>query len=337
MTYSGSLVQRQTVQGFIPNVWAGDIRYYRNKKFIGDLLVVRKDFIGKKGDTYTEPLVGRAAVFPKLGGQPVQLQARSPGGYEMKIDQYKESSYAIEDIASIQSQYELRKPYTREAGYALARDADNSILALRAAIPTTQQIFRTIGVGAGTAAGTPAPIDADSILAAKTFLEEADVPMDEIVIAVAPGQFNDMLNIDKFINADFVDGSPVVNGVIGSVYGMKVVSTTNITMNSLTGYRNGEGALGQPTPGVQGSPYLPTQDVIIGTGLPRGQTGNEITAPFVSCLVCNREWARFAMQKNITTEYSRENLLQADALVTTHVYGSKTYRIDHAILIHTAP
>lgn len=335
--YNGQTVQRSDVDGFIPNKWQQEIRYYRNRKFVMKICCQARSFVGKLGDTLYEPLVGRAAIFPKLGGQPVNLQVRRPGAYEMKIDKHNESSFGIEDIVDIQSQYNLRVPYTREAGYAMSRDIDNSLLALRAAVPLSQQIFRTVGTGAGTAAGTPAAIDSDSILAAKSFLEERDVPADELILVVAPGQYNDLLNIDKFINADFVNGYPIVNGIIGSLYGMRVMSTSNLTTNTLDGYRNGEGAVGQPTPGVLGSPYMPTQDVIIGTGLPRGQTGSEVAAPFVTAFICHKEWAMLGVQKNVGTEASRETMLLTDVLVTHHVFGAKTRRLDHIVLIHTAP
>lgn len=337
MTYSGQTVQRQDVQGFIPNVWTGEIRYNRATKFIMKNVIQVRSFVGKKGDTYFEPLVGRAAIYDKLAGQPVQLQSRKPGEWRMIIDRYKESSFAIEDIAEIQSQYNLRTPYTREAGYAMGRDIDNYAMGLRAAIPASQQIFRTTGGGAGTAAGTPAPIDSNSILAAKTFLEEKEVDISDMVLTVSPSQYNDLLDIDKFISGDYVNGKPVVNGFIGTLYGIPVMSTNNLKINSLDGYRNGQGAPGQPTPGVLGSPYLPSQDAIVGTGLPRGQTGNETAAPFVSALLCSKEWAMMAIQKNISTEYSRENMLQADALVCTQVYGGKIRRDEEAILIHTSP
>jgi hypothetical protein len=334
--YSGRLVTRPDVNAFIPNVWQGDIRHFRSSKFVMQQAITVRSFVGKKGDTLYEPLVGRAAIYPKLAGQPVQLQSREAGEWELKINQHNESSYAIEDIVKIQSQYDLRTPYTKEAGYAMARDLDNAVLALRAAIPTTQQIFRTINAGAGTVAGDPAPIDSDVILAAKAYMLEQDVDSEDIMLLVNPTQYTDMLDIDKFISADYVNNQPVVNGVIGTVYGIKVMHTSNLKPNTLDGYHNGEGAPGQPTPGVIGSPYMPTQDAVVGTGLPRGKTGNEVAQPFVSCLMCSKEWAMLAVQKNISTEYSRENLLQADALVTTHAFGTRIRRANEAILIHSA-
>lgn len=334
--YSGSTVQRGDIDRFIPNVWASDIRHYRSTKFMMQRVVQVRSFVGKKGDTLYEPLVGRSAIYPKLPGQPVQLQSRRPGQWELKIDQYNESSYALEDIVEIQSQYNLRKPYTKEAGYAMARDLDNALLALRATIPVERQIFRSINAGAGTAAGDPAPINSDVILAGKTLLEEEDVDVEDMALVVAVAQRNDMLDIDKFTSADYVNGKPVMTGFIGTVYGIPVMATNNMRINSLDGYHNGEGAPGQPTPGVLGSPYMPTQEPIVGTGLPRGKTGNEVAQPFVSCLLCSKEWAMLAVQKNISTEYSRENLLQADALVCTHAYGARTYRSNEAVLIHTS-
>ena len=334
MVFSGQITTRPYVSGFIPNVWAGEIRRMRDKKFAMSMACRRRSFIGQKGDTYTEPLVGRAAVYPKIEGQPVVLQARTPGNYQVKIDQHNESSFAISDLARLQSQYELRGIYTREAGYALRRDLNNSVLALRAAIPLDQQIFVTSD---GTAAGIPQAINDAAILAGKQYLDEIDVPEEDRVILVSPGQYSDLLAIDKFISRDYVNNAPVVTGVIGSLYGYPVLSMSEIKINSLDGYINGDGAVPQPTPGVLGSPYMPTQDAVVGSGLPRGQTGSETTNPFVSAMMCHRGWATVLVQYNITTESQRLTTYLADAVVTSHAFAAKLYRSTEAVLFHTRP
>ena len=332
--YGGQLVARDRIQGFIPNVWRGEVRRFRDQRFIMQAVTTRKNFIGKQGDTYYEPLVGRAAVYKKLPNQPVVLQARNPEGFTMKIDQYNESSFGIEDIVEIQSQYNQRMIYTKEAGYALGRDLDNSILAMRAAVPATHQIYVST---TGDTTGIPQAINDAALLAAKAILDELDVPEEDRYWVVSPRQYVDLLAIDKFISRDFVNSNPVQNGKIGSLYGYPVWSSSNVKPNSLDGLVNGDGAIPQPTPGVQGSPYLPTQEDEPLIFLPRGQVGNETTRPFVTAMLCHKDWSWVAVQKNITSEGCRIPLYLSDAYITSHVFGVKRYRKDHAVNIHTAP
>lgn len=239
----------------------------------------------------------------------------------------------IEDIVNIQSQYNLRSEYTREAGYALARDLDNWILALRADLNSnpTQVVFNT---STGATGGTPLALSRAAILTAKQILDEADVPQEGRMLAVSPGQYNDLLTIDEFINTRYIDGRPTVTGKVGELYGMNVVESTQISVNSTTGYVNGTGAIAQPTPGVAGSPYFPSQ-FFSGTGTTLPTTSNSL--PLATAIMFHPDWAMMGMQLAPKIESSREVLFQADAVVATQIYGAKMYRPDHAVLIHSAP
>ncbi len=207
------------------------------------------------------------------------------------------------------------------------------MLGLRADISSqaggTQSIFNTSD---GTAGGTYLALSRAAILAAKQTLDEANVPLAGRKLAVGPGQYNDLLTIDEFINRDYVDGKPTANGVVGMLYGMEVIMSTNISTNSLTGYTNGTGSGAQPTPGVLGSPYMPTQvknnSGSLATTLPLGAA---------TAVMYHPDWAILAMQLTPKTESSREVLFQADAVVSTQIYGSGTYRQDHVVLIHSSP
>jgi hypothetical protein len=220
----------------------------------------------------------------------------------------------------------------REAAYALARDIDNHVLGLRAAINAipSQVVWSTT---TGLQAGTPVPLSEAPILAAKQILDERDVPEADRVLIVSPAQYNQLLLNQEFISMDFVQNAPVVTGMVGTLYGMPVIKTTQIGVNSLTGYANGDGAPLQPTPGVAGSPYLPTQDQF-GAGLPL-----TIGAPAVPCqtaIMCSKEWAALAMQLMPTTEASRQSLYLMDVVTVHQLYDAKLYRPDHAVVIHTA-
>ena len=113
--------------------------------------------------------------------------------------------------------------------------------------------------------------------------------------------------------------------------------TTQIGNNSLDGLIAEEGATGTPTPGVQGSLYVPNQedaDTVI-SYLPRGKTGNEIAQPFHTGMLVHPDWAMLAKQKSITIETGRELLLQTDVSVGRHVYGAKSFYPELGVLIHS--
>lgn len=327
--YLGQVNTRAEIDNFIPQLWTDDIIHYRDRKFHMASACRTYNFEGQKGDELFLPLVGRSGVFDRVPGQPVRLQVKSPSGYKVKVDQDKESSFGVDKIVKIQSQYDAFRAYTKEAGYAMARDLDNALLALRATVPTSRRLFFTAD---GTAATLPGGLTKAGLETAIQITMEEDVDWEECHWVFSPNQLMDLTDIDEFQSRDF-DFASARNGIVGTLYGLPVHVTTQITNNTLVGYRNGEGAPGEPTPGVIGSPYFPTQEDVAAVALNRGQTGSEVAQPFQTGMLVHPDWAVLLKQQNIMVETSRETLLQLDALVTTHVYGAKSFKRDHAVLL----
>lgn len=324
--FEGAAVTFLRAAKFIPDVWSAEIKRFRDQRLVMDRTVKKLPMVGRKGDVVHIPAVSRLSVYDKIAETPVTLQARTETEFTIQIDRYKEASFMLEDVVDIQAAYDVRAEYTREAGYALARDLDNAVLALRAVIKnnTGQNLYVTSN---GTSGGTAQAISKAGILAAKQILDEADAPQDNRMLIVSPGQMADMLTVTEFVSMDYQSNTPTESGKIGRIYNIDVMMTTQIGTNSLTGYVNGTGATPLPTPGLVGSPYLPSQDTY-GTGLDVG---------FASAILCHPDWAILAMQQDPRIEHSREVLFQADVLVATQIYGTRIYRPDHAIILNTAP
>ena len=335
--YEGSAVGLTNANVFIPEIWSSEIKRERDFNFLIKSGVSLLPMVGKKGDVVHIPEISRLAVNDKVHNTPVTLQARTESEFTITVDKYKEVSFMIEDVVNIQAMYNLRSEYTREAGYALARDIDNFILGLRANIQGYNSASNVVYVSSdSTATGTPQGLSRAGILAAKQILDEAAVPMSDRVLFVSPAQAIDLLTIDAFVSSDYVANRPTISGMVGTLFGIPVVVSNNIVTNSTTGYTNGAGGVASPTPGVTGSVYYPTQSP--SDASPTALlTDNGGAGTWQTAIMCHKSWAKLAMQMNPKTESSRENLFQADALVATQIYGAKVYRPDHAVLIYTAP
>jgi len=339
--YSGEIVTRGLIDNFVPNVWALEILRYRDKKFHLAAATKTISVIGKKGDKLYWPKVGRLGTRARVPGTPIEFQAQTPGKHEMTITQDREASFGLDDLVEMQSQYELRSEYTKAAADAHVRYLENFLLGLRAAIPTTNRIFRSTGTGAGTVAGDPAPLDNASVMAAMEILMIQDVPVEECRWILSPSQAMDLLNVDKFISRDYEMAQLAINrmssGIIGTLHGLPVHVTTSIANNSLTGLIEEEGATGAPTPGVTGSAYLPDQEDVgtTITYLPQGKTGSETAQPFQTGMLVHPRWAILAKQKDVTVEQDRLITHQINAVVTRQVFGAKTFYPNEAVLIHS--
>ncbi|AGR48560.1 major head protein [Anabaena phage A-4L] len=339
-TYQGSMrgyaVTKSRLDSFIPEVWTGEVLRALNQNFVASQYVKTLDVTGKKGDRFHIPNIGRASVFDKLPETPVQLQARQESDFYVDIDKYKESSFLIEDLGAMQSSYDIRQEYTTEAGYALSRMMDADILGLRAAVKGLNNGSEIFNTADATISGASSPLNYQALLTAKTILDNRDVPMEKRVIITSPTGYNQLLAIDKFISMDYQDGRPVKSGVVGTIFGIPVIMTTQVTVNSATGYSNGSTVTGIPTPGVSGAGalHLPTQDVF--TSLPTAFTGANtgLAAQVITTLMCHSDWAVMLKSKMPSAESDRSVQYLGDIVVNSMVYGAKLFRQTNAVIIN---
>ena len=171
-----------------------------------------------------------------------------------------EYSKLIEDIAEVQSLASMRKFYTEDAGYALAKQVDTHLLNLSESAQsggtgggTTDFSFGGAYIGNATTAwsGTnEADITDAGIRAFLLKLDNADVPMDNRSLIIPPVAANDMLGINRFTEQQFIgSGDAIRTGKIGQIYGVDVYISTNCP-TCKSGGGTGDGGAGTERVGV---------------------------------------------------------------------------------------
>ena len=208
-------------------------------------LIKKMNFKGKKGDTVHIPSPTRGNASAKAANTQVNLIAATEGDTVITINQHWEYSRLIEDIVEAQALSSLRQFYTDDAGYALGRQVDTSLV----------QLGRNVQGGSGTAAYSGAFSGADGTtayvagtntgFAALTDaairrsiqrLDDNDVPMDGRFLIVPPSTRNTLMGIARFTEQAFVGeqggNNTIRNGEIGNVYGVPVFVTSNADTTS---------------------------------------------------------------------------------------------------------
>ena len=196
-------------------------------------------FKGKKGDTLHIPKPTRGAAALKAASTQVTLQAATESEIQVLVNKHYEYSRLIEDITETQALSSLRKFYTSDAGYALAKQVDTDLILLgRGAAGGDGSADYDAAVLAGD--GSTAYVDGTNVGNAITdagirrviqTLDDADVPMDGRVLVLPPSARNTMMGLARFTEQAFTGevggGNTIRNGEIGNVYGVKVYVTTN--------------------------------------------------------------------------------------------------------------
>jgi N4-gp56 family major capsid protein len=229
-------VTTTTAATFIPEVWSDEIVAAYKKSLVMANLVKKMSFKGKKGDTVHIPVPARGTASAKTAGSQVTLIAATEGEIVVPINNHFEYSRLIEDIVEAQALSSLRSFYTDDAGHALAKKVDTTLIQLARAArggnaANADYAGGIIGsTGAAYTAGTSnaANIADAGIRAAIQLLDDQDVPMDGRSLVVPPVARNSMLGINRFTEQAFKgNGSTLMNGEFGDIYGVKVYVSTN--------------------------------------------------------------------------------------------------------------
>lgn len=242
-------VTTTTAATFIPEIWSDEIIAGYKKNLVLANLINKMNHSGKKGDTIHIPKPTRGSASAKAANTEVTLIAATESEVQVAINKHFEYSRLIEDIVDVQAQPSLRSFYTEDAGYALATQLDSDIGLLA----------KTFGDdnGAGSdfvhsnsfyidAANGLAAYAVDTVAATDLFtdlafreavqqLDDNDVPMDGRFLVIPPSVRTTIMGIDRYQSSDFVDNRGVVNGQIGSLYGVDIYVSNNLPVVETAG------------------------------------------------------------------------------------------------------
>lgn len=232
-------VTNTTGATFIPEIWSDEIIAAYEKSLVLANLVNRMPMTGKKGDTLHIPKPTRGDASAKSAETQVTLIAATESEVQVTIDQHYEYSRLIEDITDVQALASMRQFYTSDAGYALAKQVDTDLFALGKSLGDSDgadwvhsnSFFMDASTGltayaVDTVAAADVFTDASFREAVKE-LDDNDVPMDQRFLVVPPSVVQTIRGIDRYNSSDFVSGQPVVNGQVGSLYGIDIYVSTN--------------------------------------------------------------------------------------------------------------
>lgn len=225
-----------TAATFIPEVWSDEIIAAYKKNLVAANLIKKMNFKGKKGDTVHIPAPTRGDASAKSANTQVTLIAATESEKTVSINQHWEYSRLIEDIVEAQALASLRQFYTDDAGYALAKKVDSTLIQLgrKANGGNGTDAYNGAYSGAdGTTAytGTAGALTDAAIRRTIQRLDDNDVPMDGRFLIVPPSTRNTLMGIARFTEQAFVgetgSGNTIRNGEVGNVYGIPVFVTTN--------------------------------------------------------------------------------------------------------------
>jgi len=208
---------------YIAEKWTREVEKPFYKTLQAAKLVQRRDgLVSDGGDVIRVPFLAEVNARAKAASTDVTYDSPEGTPVTINIDKHYYSAVKIEEIARVQSQYELRSMFQEAQAEAVARQLDTDILALYASAGNTVTGGASIG-------------DADIVSVVK-FLDTNNVPQSQRRGIVGANTKNDLLGVNKYVAYDqtgktgkAVDGS---DGLVASLYGMDIYMSQNVPVST---------------------------------------------------------------------------------------------------------
>ncbi len=232
---------------YVPEIWSQEvIAPYKANRVLADL-VTRWNFKGQKGDTLNIPTFVRGSANSKTAEPVVTPNVTNSTLTTVSIDKHIEYTVLIEKFAEVQAMASMRRAYTDDAGYAIARKVDWDLHLLGRSAPTTTPAPGGNVVGADYAdavigsngsttwsptananAGNAASLTDAGIRRMLRSMDDNNVPMSDRVFVIPPVEKESLLGIARFTEQAFVgSGESIRNGMVGQLYNTPVIVTSN--------------------------------------------------------------------------------------------------------------
>jgi hypothetical protein len=216
-----------TLDAFIPEVWGEKINeFYRSKLVIAEFFVDRSSELSAGGDTLYTPNTTEFTASSKTNATAVTLNQPTETKVTLSVDQWYESSFAIEDreAAQVKHSYYLMERYAKNSGYAVAKKLETELALL------FDNFSNSVGASTTNLADS-------EIRQAIAYLEAADIDTtQDVAFFMHPNVFwKQVQNLDKFslaINSPVND--PTGKTPKATLYGIPVYISTNIQQISGT-------------------------------------------------------------------------------------------------------
>lgn len=216
----------QTSQ-YIQEKWTRDIQQPFDKMLAAAKLVQDRSGLVPDGDTLNIPFTSGVNARSKAASTAITYDSPEGAPVTLNIDKHYYVGVLIEDIAKIQSAYDLKAAFQERMAEALARQVDTDLMGLYAS--------------AGTTVSGGATVDDADMLAVVTAFDVANTPASQRYGIVGHNTKADLLGINKYVAYDqtgktgkAVDGSDDMD-FTGGIYGMDLYHSGNV-VTATTGH-----------------------------------------------------------------------------------------------------
>jgi hypothetical protein len=254
VSFQGQNNNTGDVRDLFLKLYAGEVlTAFEEKKVIMDKVRTRTI---SKGKSASFPMTGRASAEYLTPGNEITGGQIRAGERIVSIDDLLISSQFIANIDEAINHYDVRSIYSKEAGIALANEADRNVarMLVKASLSTnaaraagliqdyksfTEEDFTdNVVIGDNAADDLVATDIAQAIFNARKEMEKKNVPTDGAVVMLPPDQYYALLDVTDgnklvYMNRDFGGEGSIASATVPSIAGMPVYMSNHADVTNL--------------------------------------------------------------------------------------------------------
>ena len=208
---------------FIPEVWSNAVRAsFKKGLVLGNLGTDLSFLLSGGGDIVHIPSVADVAdIATKAPHVPVNYSNATEDKIDLTVTTHSYTSAMIEDMGAVQASSDLLSMYADSIGYKLALGFDTAV--------ETALALTTECIDIEPYNTTAKTIDAATLAHMSKVVLTNDCPLNECTLVLNPTLYASLFRIDDFIHISKTATANIQNGLVGTVMGMNVVLSNNIT------------------------------------------------------------------------------------------------------------
>ena len=208
---------------FIPEIWADSIlASFKKSLVLGNIATDYSSLASGGGDKINIPTMQDVAdAVAKAQGVPVDFTTNTEVDMSIDINQHYVTAVMIDDLAKVQSAYDMTSNIASSMGYKLALNIEKAL-------------FTKLSNGLNAVQMDNGDDSVDRVLNKNrlshliTYMYSVNLRPEECVLVLSNRLYASLFKLDDFVHVSKVGAANLPNGTVGTLMGMPVVHSPEV-------------------------------------------------------------------------------------------------------------
>ena len=211
------------VEVFIPEIWSDAIAAsFKKGLVLGNIAKDYSALVSGGGDKINIPTQQFVAdAVSHTAGEVVDFTRRDEVDLSITVNQHYTTNTMLDDLAKIQSSYDLMSGYADSMGYKLALNLEDALFT------AASNGLNAVNMDNGDDS-VDRILNKARIAAIVTYMYSQDLRPEECVLVLSNRLYGSLFNLDDFVHVSKVGSANLPAGTVGTLMGMPVIQSPRV-------------------------------------------------------------------------------------------------------------